>query len=238
MKIHRLSLVLTCMVVSVGKGSVIIDQSPDLYGGPTSDTDFYDVSGRRLWQREADNIVLAQEAEISHLKWYGFYGGDGTPVTPPPNPESFEIRILAARPGDGLPDEQSVLFDQSYLNPQRLPTGRVLIAVGGQPPEQMYDVDIGPPLHLIGGQIYWLEIVQLDDASTMFRWEDGDGLVDGHSFKNPLTGGWYGVTYESFSFQLSSVPEPWGFGVLLLLCWPLFVSRRHFGIVRTSAHRN
>jgi hypothetical protein len=203
-----LAAVLVVLLARTSHGEIIVDQRPDQYGGYASDTDFYDsLLHREFWQREADNILLDRDANISHLRWWGFYGGDDNPVTPPPVPETVRVRVMGARPGDGLPDESSVLFTQDFLNPGRMPTGRILVAVGGQPAEQVYDIDFNPPIPLFTGVPYWLEVMQLDDFNSAFRWEQGVGLVNGHAFENPLSNGWY-ASEGSFGFQLSSIPEP------------------------------
>ena len=201
--------------VQLAWADIIVDQQPDLGGGPASDMDFIDQFGRRFWQREADNILLSQDADLRSLKWWGFYGGDGTPATPPPTSESIQIRFMIARASDGLPDENAVLFDETYLNPSRTPTGRILAAVGGRPAEQVYQVEFEGAIHLWASTLYWLEIVQLDDVNSMFRMETGSGVLAGHAFMNPLTNGWFG-SESSFAFELSDVPEP-GTGALLSL---------------------
>jgi len=197
------------------RADIIVDQPPNLTGGPASDTDYVNYLGQPFWQREVDNMLLAQAADISRVVWYGFYGGDGTPATPPPTPENIQIRFMGARPGDGLPDENGVVFDQTYVNPSRGPTGRILAGVGGHPAEQVYQVDFPTPIHLLGSTGYWIEIVQLGDVNSMFRWEAGSGVLTGHAFTNPLSGGWF-ATGGSLAFQLSDVPEP-GTGALLSL---------------------
>ncbi|MBI5764530.1 MAG: hypothetical protein HZA51_13510 [Planctomycetes bacterium] len=219
MNLNRQTVVLAILYMLTGApagADVIVEQLPILTGGFASDTDFIDMLGRRLWQREADNILLTQDATVRRITWWGFYGGSGTPATPPPATETIQIRIMGARAGDGLPDESVVLMDETFFNPSRMPTGRI-IGVGGAPIEQRFTVDLTVPVNLQSNIPYWLEIVQLGDVNTMFRWEDGSGLLTGHSFSNPLTNGWL-LSGGSLSFQLSAIPEPTAFtGVLVCI---------------------
>lgn len=219
MNLIRQTVVLAFLVMltAVPAGAdVIVEQVPALTGGPYSDTDFVDMLGRRLWQREADNILLTQDATLRRITWWGFYGGTGTPATPPPITETIQIRIMAARAGDGLPDESVVLIDEAFLNPSRTSTGRI-IGVGGSPIEHQFSVDLKIPVSLQSGVSYWLEIVQIGDVASGFRWEAAYDWIDNHAFINPFTpDGWF-LASGGMAFALSDVPEPDTWTLLLTL---------------------
>ncbi len=225
MNLNRQTVVLALLVTLTAApagADVIVEQLPILTGGFASDTDFIDMLGRRLWQREADNILLTQDATVRRITWWGFYGGSGTPATPPPATETIQIRIMGARAGDGLPDESVVLMDETFFNPSRMPTGRI-IGVGGSPIEQRFTVDLTAPVYLQSGVRCWLEIVQLGDVNTMFRWEAGAGILTGQAIKSVLASDWFTVG-GSTAFSLSDVPEPMS---LWLVLWLVFASRCH-----------
>ncbi|MBI5764531.1 MAG: hypothetical protein HZA51_13515 [Planctomycetes bacterium] len=208
-------LVLTLLTGSASaRADIIVEQLPDLLGGPYSDTDYLNMFGQPRWQREADNILLSQDAIVRRITWWGFYGGSGTPATPPPATQSIQIRIMGARGSDGLPDETAVLMDVTFYNTSRISTGRI-IGVGGSPIEQQFSADLTMPVSLQSGVAYWLEIVQLGDINSGLRWESSLDSVPNHAFINPLTPGW--VSAEGgLAFQLLDVPEPAGCTVILM----------------------
>ncbi|MFH1419806.1 MAG: PEP-CTERM sorting domain-containing protein [Planctomycetota bacterium] len=188
-------------------GDIVVDQEPTRLGGPGADTDFINVLGLRVWQQVADNILLSEPASIRRIAWWGFYGGSGTPATPPPSVETMRIRFYGARVGDGLPDDNNILYEESFFNPSRTATGEIIL-VGGIPNEYIYEVDLTSPLSLEAGVPYWLEIVQIGDVDTAFRWENGFGVLAGHAFVNGNVPDWRVSPSGSMAFQLSTVPEP------------------------------
>ena len=187
------------------RGPVVAEHLPTQAGGPSSDTEFLDPFGQPAWQRLADEVILTAPATIRRLAWWGFYDQNNPPAT-----ETIRIRFYAARPGDGLPDENNILFGQSYLDPSRIATGRQ-IGVGIAPDEFLYEVYLLSPLTLNAGATYWLEVVQIGDISTAFRWEFGaNPLINGHAFANSIVGDWRHTTntVSDQAFQLWTIPEP------------------------------
>jgi hypothetical protein len=211
-----LTLTLGCLLSlsSAARGEIIVDQPPDQGGGPAADTEFIsEGSGQQTWQLLADNLVLSSSATVRRISWHGFYGGnfDEFPEAAPLS-ETFRIRFYEARAGDGLPDDSGILFEEFHANPLRVATGRT-VAVGPQPPEFRFEVDLTNPVSLAANLHYWLEIVQLGDVDSLFRWERGFGPLGDFVFLNPNVQDWQSVP-GNFAFQLSSVPEP---ATLLLL---------------------
>lgn len=202
---------------------IVFQQPPTFLGGPGSDTEFISAaSGQQVWQLIADNVVLDSTADIRRITWLGFYGGSGQPHDPPDGPETMRIRFHGARPSDGLPDDDNMIFEESFLNPSRTPTGN-LVNVGGFPEEFFFEVDLSDPVTLEASTLYWLEIVQVGDVDSHFRWENGFGLVDNFAFVNGNVPDWQS-TIGSLAFQLSTIPEP---SSGLLVCWgAMLVARR------------
>ncbi|MEK6643286.1 MAG: hypothetical protein AABZ08_05205 [Planctomycetota bacterium] len=209
-----LSVTVLICIGATARADILVEQLPDLTGGPYSDTDYFNMFGQPRWQREADNILLTQDDTVRRVTWWGFYGGSGTPATPPPATETIQVRFMRSRPADGLPDESAVLFDQVFLSPMRTSTGRI-IAVGGLPVEQVFSVDLATPIALQSGVPYWLEIVQLGDVNSGLRWEAALDSVANHAFINPLTPGWFSAE-GGLAFQLLDVPEPAAFVLILM----------------------
>lgn len=204
-----LALVMSALVQPSFAGPVdgiVFEQSPGQLGGPSSDTEFISTAtALPAWQQLADNIVLESAATLQTVKWWGFYGGSGQPHDPPDGPETMRIRFYGARPADALPDDDDIIFEESFLNPSRTSTGD-FIAVGGLPDEFFYEVDLYSPLTLEADTLYWLEIVQVGDIDSHFRWETGFGLVNQFAFINGNVSDWQS-TSGSLAFQLL-VPEP------------------------------
>jgi hypothetical protein len=189
---------------------IVVDHQPHPYGGFGSDTEFRDDWGDPVWQREADDILLDEAAAIRQIVWWGFYGGtfDDWPE-PPPQTEAMRIRFYQARLGDGLPDEDNMSFEQTYENPIRTATGRVIM-MGRLPLEYRYEVDLASPIVLEANTPYWLEIAQMGDLESHFRWEYGLAELNGTALINEVVG--WGYTYPDVAvdaaFQLWTVPEP------------------------------
>jgi len=204
-------------------GGVIVEQLPTRLGGLGADTAFRDYIGRPVWQQIADNIVLTQTADVRHVEWYGFYGGSQQTHSPPTGDETMRVRFYAARPGDGLPGD--VLYEQSFLNPSRIATGTNVVC-DVLAPEYLFQADLLSPVTLAAATPYWLEIVQVGDLESHFRWEAGYGLQIGHATSQASMPEWQYVPTTSMAFQLSTIPEP-SVPTLLALAAVLFTTTRH-----------
>lgn len=186
---------------------IVVDQQPTIVaGGPSSDTAFFELIGLpETWQLLADNVQVNESATVRQVTWWGFYGGnfDGS-TDPPVGDEYMRVRFYAPRPGDGLPDSSSILFEETFRNATRTATGRVIF---GGSPEFRYEAELSTSFLLQANTPYWLEMAQLGDVDSTFRWEYAFGVIAGHAFSNPAVPDWQFVN-SSFAFQLSSVPEP------------------------------
>ncbi len=198
---------------------VIVDHPPLNTGGLASDTLLIDMFGNEIWQRVADDFVLGGAATIRRVNWWGFYHLDNPPAT-----ETMRIRFYGARASDGLPDDNNVLFEESFLDPQRTATGRTVFT-GVDPDEYIYQVDLTTPITLAATTPYWLEIVQVGDVDTHFRWEFSGPAPIGLAFVNPGVPDWQETTFSADNaYELSTVPEPSALG--FFICGSLFLRRR------------
>jgi hypothetical protein len=203
-------------------GDIVVSHPPLNTGGLASDTSFYYPYPTLYWQRVADDILLANPAVITDLRWWGFY----SEAMPQPN-ELMRIRFYGSRASNGLPDEANLVYEETFTNPTRTATGRIVLVDEG-PLEYLFNARLTTPVSLASGLRYWLEIVQVGDIDSRFRWEvspttDGSGFA----FINPTTVDWRstlpGATVNT-AYQLVSVPEPTALGVFL--CVLLFAGRR------------
>jgi hypothetical protein len=188
---------------------ILVDHQPHPYGGPGSDTLFPDAFGRPVWQRVADDFVLAAPDQAIALTFWGFYNADN-----PPAVETIRIRILGARAGDTLPDEGNVLSETSVLNPLRVWTGR-FVGTGILPKEYRYEASLSAPVSLMANTKYWLEVVQIGDITTTFRWETSVRDDIAHAFINNLIFDWRPSSGGDQAFQLVS-PEPASLAMLAI----------------------
>ncbi len=201
---------------------IVFSQPPAQISAFGSDTEFINAQGQPAWQLEADNILFTEPVTLRHLRWWGIYGGSGTPVTPPPETELMRVRFYGARPGDGLPDDTNIISEQTFLNPFRIATGEI-VNVGGLPPEFEFETVLTTPVDLEADTLYWLEIAQIGDIDSFFRWESGFGLVGGKAFINQIVFDWQFVS-GSHAFELSTIPEP---ATASLVLWgAMLVARR------------
>ena len=191
-----------------GEG-IIIDRPGTQVGGLGADTSF-EISGSPFWERSADDVWIDAPADVQRVSWLGFYDQDN-----PPASETMRIRFYSDNAG--LPDDGNILFEESFLNPSRTWTGG-FVAVGVGPREYLFQVDLTVPFHLEASTLHWLEIAQIGDMNTHFRWEfaDGPAPID-LAFKNLGVPEWQltGLNADN-AFQLSSVPEPSALGLILL----------------------
>jgi hypothetical protein len=202
-------------------GAIVFNQQPTRLGGPMADTLALDQWGYEIWQQVADNIRLSQTASIQHVNWWGFYGGQS--VEPPTGDETMRIRFYAARPSDDLPGD--ILLEESFLNLPRTWTGHI-IGDGGLPKEYLFQADLSAPITLSADTIYWLEVLQVGDPNSHFRWEQGHGVLAGSAYVNVYTPDWTPVV-GSCAFQLVALPEP--AGLVCLACAGLIVRRSTTG---------
>jgi hypothetical protein len=180
---------------------IIVDHPPLNTGGPAADTEFINMFGQPSWQLSADDILLDAPATVRRVMWWGFYDQDN-----PPTEETMRIRFYDARPGDGLPG--GILFEEYFQNPTRVATGR-RVFVSVDPAEYEYTVDMAAPFHLLADTPYWLEIVQVGDIDTAFRWEFAFSDQNGYAFSTPSFPNWRASNLDGdLAFRLSSIPEP------------------------------
>ncbi|MFO0974664.1 MAG: hypothetical protein U1A27_14675 [Phycisphaerae bacterium] len=194
----------------------LVNQPPNQSGGPTSDTDFINMFGQQSWQQLAEDFTLSAPADIRKIRWWGFYDQDN-----PPASEVMRIRFYGARPGDGLPG--AVLQETQVANPLRVATGRI-VAVGIAPHEYRYEAILPALFSAAAGVPYWIEIVQVGDVNTKFRWEDSSIGNDRWLFLNPTGPDWQvPVTLSDRAYEMFAVPEP---GAAALVVSALVLGRR------------
>jgi len=218
---------LLALLPAAARGGLVVDHQPFPTGGPASDTAFVDPLSGQQWQLLADQVpVLASDAPIERIVWWGFYGSLSNPrVEAPPESELMRIRFYASDPFTQLPGALEHEF--TVANPLREATGRE-IAAGPRPDEFRFEVELTEPVTLLAGQAYWIEIAQVGDAASFFSWEFSLSESDGFAFDNEITQGWrqtQAITAD-LAYQLWAVPEP-SFG--LLLPFVFVVSRRTRG---------
>jgi len=219
-----------CVIVSLAAAApttagVVIDHPGILSGGPASDTEFVIIPGPPIptWQLLADNFVWPDVGEpVRRITFFGFYGSTFAPIEPPPDTETFRVRFYDVAPGSGLPG--TIVFEESVVDPSRTATGNTILN-GPGPPEFVYQIDLTTPLALAPNTPYWLEVVQLGNLDSHFRWEFAFTDQDSFAFFNENVPDWtFSSLGADLAFQLSTVPEP-GTIVIFLLGYLLVRSR-------------
>ncbi len=186
------------------RASIIVDHQPYHFGGGASDTEYLNQFGAPRWQRIADDFMLSEPATIERVGFWGFYDQNNPGLS-----ERYRVRFYGARAGDGLPDDSNILFEESFLNPQRTETGELIILSFARI-EYFYEVDLSVPVALAANVPYWLEIVQLGNVRTAFWWEFSRADANGQAFINASVGDWShttSITSDS-AYQLYGIPEP------------------------------
>lgn len=222
---------------SIASAGIVIDRPPFNTGGPGADTSFIYHSGQVLWQQSADDFVLTQAATVRHVTWWGFYGDDfESPAEQPPATQTMQFRVYGARAQDGLPGD--VLFEETLVDPPYAWNGRQILT-GAAPKEYRFDVDLTTPMHLVATTPYWLEIVQLGLAESLYRWEISVANRDGFAFLIGSTGDWIRTqnTPATLAFQLSTIPEPQTSALVGVASLVLARRRRRRGLMQDEIIR-
>jgi|CXWL01.1.fsa_nt_gi hypothetical protein len=199
---------LLLVVAAPAAGQPLVEHFPYNFGGPGSDTAFFsETTGFMVFQQLADNFTLTAPASIGSVHWWGFYGGFQQNHQPPIGDETMRVRFYDARPGDGLPG--TMRREETFLNPSRTATGRNVWSDSPQQPEFLYQVNLATPFEAQGNTAYWLEVVQVGDVNSTYRWEYSTTQEDRYAFLKTGMNDWQlGSTLRDLAFDLYAVPEP------------------------------
>ncbi|MBI5765564.1 MAG: PEP-CTERM sorting domain-containing protein [Planctomycetes bacterium] len=210
-RITGIMVVVLALIVgaaSRAEAGIIVDHPP-MFNGPSADTEFVTLFGDPYWQLLADDFTLPTSATVAHVKWWGFYGniggGGGSQILPPAGDEVMRIRFYDDTGDNGVPG--SMLYEESFLNPTRVSTGRTVDFTTGAR-EYEFDVDLTTPFSASASTRYWMEIVQVGSPQSVFRWEFSNAPGDTIAGINPDVSGWTYRNGVNLAFQLSDVPEP------------------------------
>ncbi|MBI5762946.1 MAG: hypothetical protein HZA51_05405 [Planctomycetes bacterium] len=207
----------TIMPVALAEGGIIFDQPHNPVHATGSDTIWFDPFNGNIWQLAADDFWFSQPSRVDRVVWRGFYGGDfyGS-YDPPTGVETMRLRVYGARPQDGLPGD--VIREQTTTDARRTPTGLV---IGGHP-EFEYEMTLEAPLSADANTAYWLEVAQVGDPSSVFRWVYSAHAGTPFVVTNGHVPDWVRIPDgPNLCFQLHGVPEPHGlllFVTVLMAC--------------------
>lgn len=179
---------------------VLHSQPPNRLFGYTSDTLVLDDFGNPTGQLIADRFVLNQTAEVTRASWFAFFGGMFELDPPPPATETVRVRFWSD--AGGLPGV--VLAEQSFENPSRTFTG-FFVALSPARREYRYNVPLSPGFTAQAGTAYWIEVAQIGDVNSRFRWENSNGGENAVQF--PLGTPWRVTTEGQMAYELRT-PEP------------------------------
>lgn len=204
---QQVMLIVTALALPCRAGLIVVDHQPHNTGGLGSDTAFRIPPGQTVFgQRVADDFRLSAPTSLIGVNFWGFYNEDNPPVE-----ETMRIRFYGSRVGDGLPDDNNIIYEESYNNPSRTWTGRQVFT-GVLPLEYFFEVDLATPLPLAANTSYWLEIVQIEDVNAAFRWEFSLADQNGQAVINNAGSPDWHNTYPNIiadtAFQLVAIPEP------------------------------
>lgn len=193
------------------EAGIIVDHQPHPYGGFGSDTLFpSSFGGQPVWQQVADDFVLLAPGVVTDVNFWGFYNADNPPAT-----ETMRIRFYESNSTDDLPG--NMLKEVSIQNPSRVWTGG-WIGDGIIPREYFYQVPLASPMAFDAGVKYWMEVVQIGDITTTFRWESSVSVFNGLATANWIHNSWRNTFPNGpadAAFQLIS-PEPTSLAMLAL----------------------
>lgn len=176
-------------------------QAPNRLFGLDSDISFQLDSGKLSGELIADRFAIAQSQTVCRVNWWGFYGGPlAQSPELPPSSEMFRIRFYEDKGGS----PGAILSENVVVNPIRQATGSV-IAIDPGPPEFRYEATLANCISLPDGGPHWIEIAQIDDADSRFRWENSTGGEFAAQF--PLGAPWSVNAGLQMAYELWT-PEP------------------------------
>lgn len=206
---------------------VVVDHPPSLGGGLASDLSFTMYpSSTELWQQVASDFTLIAPATIRRVVFWGFYGVFNAPEDPP-DVEVMRLRFYEPRISDGLPG--AILYQQGLDDATRIPTGRELL---GGLDEFRFEVDLHDSISLAASAPFWLEIVQVDDIDSHFRWENSATDGQGVAVRNANFPDWAQTAVADTAYQLSTIPEPSSLLLFGVVIASLVRRNRKGGVVR------
>ncbi len=196
-------------------------QAPGRTFGVESDTLELDDFGNPTSELLADKFSLLQPAHLGRVRFWGFYGSSFAQVLePPPISETMRIRIYGD--ASGLPG--GILFESFLVNPSRVATG-ISIPTGLGPPEYLYDVSLPNTFEIPANTNLWIEIAQLGDINSRFRWENSNTAGE-FAVQFPIGTPWHLNSDGQLAYELWT-PEPCSGGLLALgLCYMLRCRKR------------
>jgi hypothetical protein len=176
-------------------------QPPNRLFGQTADTEFTDDFGNVTGALRADRFRLLRfdPVTVRRVVWWGFYGGLEEPVDPPP-PDIETMRVRFYRHRISLPGE--LLFEETFINPTREWTGRI---VSSQRKEYRYEVWLTQGFEAQPLTFYWVEVAQIGDPTSRFRWENSDGGE--YAVQFPIGSPWQLNVGIQLAYELWT-PEP------------------------------
>ena len=185
-------------------GPLIYSQAPNRNFGFASDSLFRDDFGQIQGSLYADRFQVSAAAVLGQLVWYGLYGAQDQGFDPePPISESFRIRLFSQvnSPIPPLQLPADVLYETSTDAVFREFNGAF---VNGRR-EYRYILNLPMSFTIQPGTPYWLEISQIGDVNSFFRWESSTGGE--RAFEFPLGSTWQMATGGQLAYELR-VPEP------------------------------
>jgi hypothetical protein len=195
-------------------------QPPGRTFGISSDTEYLDDFNRPTGALIADKFMLAEGGAACRVNAWALYGGTN-PILDPPPPATETIRVRFYADATGLPGD--VLYEESFVNPPRSWTG-MYVALSPLRKEYLFDLSLASCFQVEAGVGYWLEVAQIGDINSLFRWEHSN-TAGGFAVQFPLGTPWrLSANPSQLAYELWT-PEPCS-GALLSLGLALCLRHR------------
>lgn len=201
-------------VTSANADTLVHRQAPGRVFGIASDTEYRDDSGHASGALIADQFALSAPIDplICRIRAYAFFGGTGVLDPGPPATETIRVRFYSD--SFGLPD--TLIQESIFQNPSRQWTGQ-LINIGAARREYLYDLGLPSCFSPTLGVNYWLEVAQLGDVQSLFRWENSS-TFGGFAERFPIDTPWrLSPNPRQMAYELWT-PEPCSSVLLALGC--------------------
>ncbi len=227
--IWGISFVATAILTPTVKADTLLHrQAPSRGFGISSDTAYNDDFGQPTSALTADRFSLAQPTSAAcRIVFWSFYGTSFAPTDPAP-PLSETIRVRLYGESAGLPGD--VLDEAFFIDPPRIATG-FLVNEFPRRKEYRYQDELPTCWNLTANTNYWIEVAQVGDLESVFRWENSSGGEFANQF--PIGAPWHlSANPTQMAYEIRT-PEP-GSGALLVL--GVAVIPRRAGVCAKARH--
>lgn len=176
--------------------------------------------------KHADNFVLAADATINTVRWWGL--SEGVSHTNLSNFDTFTIEFWTGRTlPNGNIRPLDLISATTIEDDETDATATGRSSTSGAL-EYMHEATLNESVSLLAGETYWISISarSIDPSADVWQWQDSDDYDTRSSSYDYGQSRWLVLEDTDSAFELIAVPSP-GTGVMLAMSGMLAQRRRN-----------